>query len=181
MDSGCRRAGFRGALWASFALLGGIFCPAWSRCPKCDFLLGMGTTFVSSRWTDGITASFALELDESRWEVGAFRFANSQYLESPLYPPSTISAHPYWGFSLMRRLQLLHRGRWRLYLGFGAAYKTETDLLDATRWNFAYVLAIRHPVGDNAFLELSLRHWSNAWIREPNRGQDLLSLSVGFR
>lgn len=199
METRCRRITLSPALWAAVTLLCGICghqcCPraaadpaaplvgssAWSPCPHCDLMVGAGTTFWPWHWTDGVVAPVALEIDDSRWELGAFRFSTSQYLKSSRYPPSTLSAHPYWGFSAMRRWQVLHRSRCRLYLGFGASYKTETDLLDATRWNFAYLFAIRYTLAKSVFIELGLRHWSNAWIKEPNRGQNLVAISFGLR
>jgi len=47
-------------------------------CPRCNVLVGLGTTYRFSAWTDGIVVPLTLELDESRWELGAFRFANAQ-------------------------------------------------------------------------------------------------------
>jgi len=47
-------------------------------CPRCNVLVGLGTTYRFSAWTDGIVVPLSLELDESRWELGAFRFANAQ-------------------------------------------------------------------------------------------------------
>jgi hypothetical protein len=38
----------------------------------------LGTTYRFSARTEGIVAPLTLELDESRWELGAFRFANAQ-------------------------------------------------------------------------------------------------------
>jgi hypothetical protein len=35
----------------------------------------------------------------------------------------------------MRRWQVPHRSRGRLYLGFGANYRSEIDYLETTRWN----------------------------------------------
>ena len=29
-------------------------------------------------------------------------------------------------------------------------------------------------------LELGIRHWSNAWIKQPNVGQNIIMLSLGF-
>lgn len=80
----------------------------------------------------------------------------------------------------MRRWQILHRSRWKLYLGIGAAYRNETDLLEPIRWNFAYPVALRYALRRSTFLELSVRHWSDAWIRNPDRGQNFLILTVGF-
>ena len=46
---------------------------------------------------------------------------------------------------------------------------------------FAYLVAVRFDLDQhNQVLELGIRHWSDAWIRQPNRGQNLLTLSVGF-
>jgi hypothetical protein len=45
-----------------------------------------------------------LELDESRWELGAFRMANAQR-----YREVDHATNPYWGFTAMRRWQVLHR------------------------------------------------------------------------
>lgn len=154
---------------------------AWTRCPQCALEVGTGTTFVSSHWTDGIAVPLLLEIDRSRWEIGAYRFLTRQFLNSPAFPPSTISAQPFWAFSTMHRWQILHRSRWKLYAGLGASYQTQIDLLDATKWNFAFLLACRYSLGRHLFLEFSARHWSNAWIKMPNRGQDLVLISVGVR
>jgi hypothetical protein len=54
-----------------------------SFCPRCNVLVGLGTTYRFSAWTDGIVVPLALELDESRWELGAFRFANAQRYGTP--------------------------------------------------------------------------------------------------
>lgn len=150
-------------------------------CPRCALAVGTGTTFFGSHFTDGIVLPLLLEIDQSRWEVGVFRFLTAQYLKEPLYPPSTVSAEPYWGFSLLRRWQVLHRAHWKLFLGIGASFQTQTNLLDSTRWNFAYLLAVRYALSPKAFLELSVRHWSNAWLRLPNRGQNIVLLGVGLR
>lgn len=149
-------------------------------CPRCALLIGVGTTYWPWRWTDGIVAPVLLELDQSRWELGAFRFATPQYLKFSRFPPSTISAHPYWGFSAMRRWQVLHRSRWKVYVGFGAVYRSETDLLEPIRWNFAYLVSLRYALRQNTFLEFSVRHWSDAWIKNPDRGQNFVLLSIGL-
>ena len=154
---------------------------AWAHCPQCALEVGAGTTFFASHWTDGIAMPIFLEIDQSRWEIGAYRFLTNQFLKESGFPPSTISAPPFWAFTAMRRWQILHRARWRLYVGFGASYQTRADLLDATQWNFTYLLALRYSPDRHFFFEFSARHWSNAWIRLPNRGQDLLLMSVGFR
>ncbi len=152
----------------------------WNPCPQCDLTVGVGTTFSFSNWTDGVVLPVTLNIDDSRWEVGAFRLATAQYLdETPQYPASTLSARPEWAFDAMRRWQLLHRSWGKVYLGFGGSYKTGIDLLDS-RWNFAYLAGVRFNVGDGSILELSVRHWSNAWFREPNRGENIVMLSFGL-
>jgi hypothetical protein len=150
-------------------------------CPQCDVMVGAGATVWPWHWTDGVVLPALVELDGSRFELGAFRFATQQYLKSPGWPPYTVSAHPYWGFSAMRRWQVLHRSRFKLYLGLGVAYRSETDLLEASKWNFAYLVAVRYSLGRHVFLELGARHWSDAWIRFPNRGQNVVLITVGFR
>lgn len=151
----------------------------WNPCPGCDLLVGVGTTFKFFGWTDGVVVPVTLEIDDSRWEVGAVRFATPQYLdEQPVYPPSFRAANPQWGFDALRRWQVLHRSWGKLYLGFGGSYKTTNDQLDS-RWNFAYLAGARFSVG-GSIVELSVRHWSNAWFRAPNRGINFVMLSVGL-
>ncbi len=149
-------------------------------CEHCDLLIGVGTTFRNFDWTGGFVVPVTLEFQDSRWELGAFRFTTAQRLgNAPLV--EYRAANPYWGFTAMRRWQVLHRRWGKFYLGFGGNYRTEIDNLEATRWNFAYVAAARFDLGaHNRMLELAIRHWSDAWIRPPNRGQNLLTLSFGF-
>lgn len=150
-------------------------------CTHCDLLVGVGETTNFRHWTDGLVLPVTLELDDSRWEIGAFRIARRQFLdEYPKFPAATIAARPYWGFTAMRRWQILHRSRVRLYLGFGANYRTETDLLTATKWNFSGMIGVRFDLGRHVLLEVGLRHWSNAWIRFPDRGQNFVTVTVGF-
>jgi hypothetical protein len=96
-------------------------------------------------------------------------------------PPDYTSAAPFWGFSAMRRWQFLHRSWLRLYAGIGGSYKTEIDTLDATRLNFSYLLAARFDLGASGSLfEIAARHWSNAYIKEPNIGENFLTLSFSY-
>lgn len=150
----------------------------WTPCAHCLLLIGVGTTYYDFNWTRGLVLPLTLELDDSRWELGAFRFQTQQHSPGAEH---IVYAHPYWGFTAMRRWQVLHRGWGRLYLGFGANYRTELDYLEPTHWNFAYLIAVRFSVGrhDSSF-ELGVRHWSDAWIKKPNRGQDLVTLSYAF-
>ncbi|MGH8328012.1 MAG: acyloxyacyl hydrolase [Steroidobacteraceae bacterium] len=151
-------------------------------CGGCRLFVGAGESFSTYgiwHWTGGLVLPAILEIDDSRWELGAFRFATRQRLEERQFPADTLGAQPYWGFSAMRRWQILHRGSARLYLGFGGGYRTETDLLVGTKWTFAFLLAIRFDLGNRA-IELSARHWSNAWIRLPDRGQNFVTISFSF-
>lgn len=150
-------------------------------CASCNVLVGAGETFRFYAWTDGLVVPMTLELDQSRWELGAFRFTTGQHFAESGYPENVYAARPYWGLSAMRRWQILHRSLARLYVGVGANYRSEIDYLEETRWNFAYLLALRFDLGAHGPpLELGVRHWSNAWLKPPNRGQNLLTLSVGF-
>ncbi len=146
-----------------------------------DLLIGGGTTFSHVDWTNGLVLEGTLELYDSRWELGAYRFATSQTVPISGVPSSYHAAYPYWGFTAMRRWRVLNRRLGKLYLGFGANYRTEVDYLESTNWNFAYLLAARFDLGKTgSAVELGVRHWSDAWIRAGNRGQNLLTLSIAF-
>ena len=150
-------------------------------CEGCDVLIGVGTTFNTFAWSHGLVLPVTFELQDSRWELGAFRFATAQRAPVRALPETPRAANPYWGFTAMRRWQVLHRHWGKLYVGFGANYRNETDYLEATRWNFAYVVAVRFNLhAHDRALELAVRHWSDAWIKPPNRGQNFLTLSVVF-
>ncbi|HSZ09617.1 MAG TPA: acyloxyacyl hydrolase [Steroidobacteraceae bacterium] len=151
-------------------------------CPKCNLLIGAGETYQFWGWSHGVVLPVTLELDESRWELGAFRVATRQVAIGFGYPPPDYtSAPPFWGFSAMRRWQFLHRSWLRLYAGFGGSYKTEIDTLDSTRLNFAYLLAARFDLGAKGqLIEISTRHWSNAYIKRPNIGENFLTISYSY-
>jgi hypothetical protein len=90
-------------------------------------------------------------------------------------------ANPSWGVSLARRWQLCGRGPASGFIGCGTAYRTETDELTVTHWNFAEQLGARYRLpGDRMAAELTVRHWSNAGIRLPNRSQDFPTLTAAF-
>ena len=144
-------------------------------------MIGAGATFRTWAWTDGLVVSLALELDQSRWALSAYRFATAQQAPANAPPGTAHAADPYWGFTAMRRWQVLHRGSGRFYLGFGANYRSELDYLESTHWNFAYLVAARVDLDAHGrALELGLHHWSDAWIKPPNRGQNFLVLSLVF-
>jgi hypothetical protein len=151
-------------------------------CPKCQLLIGAGASYQFWGWSDGLVLPITLELDESRWELGAFRIATRQIAIGHGYPPPDYtSAPPFWGFSAMRRWQFLHRSWLRLYAGFGASYKTETDTLDSTRLNFSYLAAVRFDLGHSgSLIEISTRHWSNAYVKKPNIGENFLTISYSY-
>jgi Lipid A 3-O-deacylase (PagL) len=65
-------------------------------------------------------------------------------------------------------------------VGLGASYKTQTDDLNSTHVNFAEQLTVRWRVSHSVRLELAFRHWSNAGLRLPNRGQDFATLALVF-
>jgi len=144
-------------------------------------MIGAGTTFRFFAWTDGVVVPVTFELDNGRWELGAFRLATAQRFAESDHPPEARSANPYWGFTAMRRWRLLHRRWGGFYVGLGANCRTETDALIATHWNLAYLAAARFRLGSgNKVLELGVRHWSDAWIRLPDRGQNMVTLTFGF-
>jgi Lipid A 3-O-deacylase (PagL) len=151
-------------------------------CPKCKLLVGAGQTYQFWGWSDGVVLPVTLEIDESRWELGVFRVATRQIAIGHGYPPPDYtSATPFWGYSAMRRWQFLHRSWLRLYAGVGGSYKSEIDTLDATRLNFSYLLAARFDLGaSGALFEVAVRHWSNAYIKRPNIGENFLTLSFSY-
>jgi hypothetical protein len=150
-------------------------------CSQCNLMVGVGTTYFDFGLTHGLVLPVVLELDQSRWELGAFRFATDQRVDKHYGPADGLAANPYWGFTAMRRWQVLHRSWGKIYVGFGANYRNESDYLEISRWNFAYLIAVRFDVGlHGTALEVGIRHWSDAWIRRPNRGQDFATIGVVF-
>jgi Lipid A 3-O-deacylase (PagL) len=149
-------------------------------CPRCKLFLGVGGTFQFWGWSDGLVVPVTFEIDAGRWELGAFRFARTE-IAVGYGPPDKTAAEPTWGFSAMRRWQILHPAWGRVYVGFGAAYKLQTDYLSSSRANFSYLVGVRFDLGSHgALLEIATRHWSNAWIKPPNRGVNFLTASVSF-
>jgi hypothetical protein len=179
----------RGLVWRAWIpglwLVLALFCAparadgALSPC-SCQFLVGAGTTFRYWGWTEGLVIPISFQFDDSHWEIDATRFATAQVFDEENYPSSVHSAEPYWGFTVLHRWQLLHIAWSRLYVGVGANYRTETDYLVNSKWNFAFLVAERFDLPHGMVLELALNHWSDAWIRQPDRGQNLVTVSVGF-
>jgi hypothetical protein len=151
-------------------------------CNDCELFLGIGNTYHFWGDTGGLVIPATLTFDQDRYEVGVFRMTSRQTLYEEIWGKTRVLAEPYWGISATRRWRLVVRPTWRLFFGFGASYKTEEDLLNATHWNFAeqFVLRLHHPSGGGPDMEFAIRHWSNAGIRCPNRGQDFFTVTVAF-
>lgn len=146
----------------------------------CEVLVGVGGTYHYWAKTNGIVVPFIFDWGYGRYELGAFRFTNSQMVEVYNTFPPRRAAGPYWGFSASRRWRVIGRGSVGLFLGIGVNYKTETDQLNSTHWNFAEQIAVRWRISHTVGMELAFRHWSNAGIKLPNRGQDFATLTLIF-
>jgi hypothetical protein len=151
-------------------------------CAGCELFLGIGYTYHMWGETGGFVLPATLTLDRGRYEVGVFRFTSDQTLYEDLWGKSRVLAHPYWSVSTSRRWQLAARPEWRAFVGFGVSYKTEEDQLNATHWNFAEQIGVRlhHVLGAGSDMEFAFRHWSNAGLRCPNRGQDFMTVTIAF-
>jgi hypothetical protein len=154
---------------------------ALSVCEDCEFHIGVGGTYHAFKGTHGVVIPMTVTWDRSRWEFGVFRFTSSQSSADNQEHTEQLIAHPYWGASLSRRFQLVHRGPLRAFFGFGVSYKTEQDILSVTHWNFSSQLGLRLQMPRlPVVFELSSRHWSNGGVRTPNRGQDFTILTMRF-
>jgi len=151
-------------------------------CGGCEPSLGIGGTYHFWGRTGGLVLPATLTWDQGRYELGVFRFASAQTLYEDAWGKTRVLAEPYWGISASRRWALVKQPTWRLYFGFGASYKTQEDALNSTHWNFASQLAVRlhHRRGRGSDMEFTIRHWSNAGIRTPNRGQDFFTVTITF-
>ena len=141
--------------------------------------LGAGTTYQydGSKGTDLGVASWTSSQDH--YEVAAFRFFTAQTRRT------NSLAEPNWIFEASRRWRL----HWKsidhsgvdLFFGMGAAYKTKTDDLNGSHWNFAEQLGWRFPQpAHGGRVEFAIRHVSNAGLEKPNRGEDFLTLAYVF-
>jgi hypothetical protein len=149
-------------------------------CGDCEIHLGVGGTYHSFEGTGGVVIPLTVSWDRSRWEFGLFHFSEQSSDDNALNTERLV-ARPYWGTSLSRRFQLFERGPLRAIFGFGVSYRTETDILSATRFNFSSQFGLRFQSPSfPAIFELSARHWSNGGIKTPNRGQDFTILTVRF-
>jgi len=153
---------------------------AFSPCAQCEFHVGVGGTYNRFGGTEGVVIPMTVSWDRNRWEFGVFHFSEQYSSDNPENVDELV-ARPYWGASLSRRFQLIERGPLRAIFGFGVSYRTETDVLSATHWNFSSQLGLRYQSSHfPAVIELSARHWSNGGVRHPNRGQDFTILTVRF-
>lgn len=151
-----------------------------SFCDDCEFQVGLGATYHSFEATGGEVIPATMTWDRGRWEIGVFHFGEQTSADNEENVERLV-ARPYWGASLSRRFKLFERGPLRAIFGFGLSYRTETDVLSATHWNFSSQFGLRYQLSQfPAVIELSARHWSNGGVRTPNRGQDFTILTVRF-
>jgi hypothetical protein len=152
------------------------FAAAQSLCESCEVQVGLGGTYHYWGTTGGVVLPVAVTWSENRYELGFVRVTTQQTLRQPGSRNERLMAEPYWGASLSRRWQLFESGPIKGF--FGLAGKTRSDLLSATRWDFASQVGLRFRVpGNRVTGELTLRHWSNGGIRLPNHGQDFATLT----
>lgn len=152
----------------------------FSLCRSCEFHVGVGGTYHSFEGTGGVVIPMTVSWDRSRWELGLFHFSEQTSADNDENVERLV-ARPYWGASLSRRFQFFERGPLRAIFGFGVSYRTETDILSATHWNFSSQFGLRFQSPNfPAIFELSARHWSNGGVKTPNRGQDFTILTVRF-
>lgn len=149
-------------------------------CDDCEFNVGVGGTYHSFETTGGEVIPVTVTWDRGRWEFGVFHFSEQTSADNEENAERLV-ARPYWGASMSRRFKLYEHGPLRAIFGFGLSYRTETDVLSATHWNFSSQLGLRFKSPQfPAIFELSARHWSNGGVRTPNRGQDFTILTVRF-
>jgi hypothetical protein len=151
----------------------------WSGVLDGHLTVGAGMTYQydGSKGTDlGVTTWTS---SQDHYEVAAFRFLSAQTRRGdPL-------AEPNWIFEASRRWrlhwELIDHSGMDLFFGMGAAYKTKTDALNGSNWNFAEQLGWRLPQPvHGGRVEFAIRHVSNAGIKKPNRGEDFLTLAYVF-
>jgi hypothetical protein len=140
----------------------------------------MGGTYHAFESTGGDVIPITMTWAGGRWELGVFHFSEQVSTDNGEHVDSVV-ARPYWGASVSRRFGLYERGPLRALFGFGLSYRTETDVLSATHWNFSSQLGVQYQSAEfPATFELSARHWSNGGVRTPNRGQDFTILMIRF-
>jgi len=151
-----------------------------SFCNECEFQVGLGGTYHSFESTGGDVIPVTMTWAGGRWELGVFHFSEQVSADND-EAAERVVARPYWGASISRRFELYERGPLRALFGFGLSYRTETDVLSATHWNFSSQFGLQYQSPEfPATFELSARHWSNGGVRTPNRGQDFTILMIRF-
>ena len=152
-----------------------------SFCDRCELHVGAGATYHFWSSTGGVVIPVTLTTEGERYEFGVFRMSTQQSFYDDRERAQRVTARPYWGVSASRRWSVIRRPSWRLYCGFGISYKTESDDLSVTHWNFASQLGARIALRQSgSSVDVTVRHWSNAGIRLPNRGQDFFTVSYSF-
>ncbi len=162
-------------------LLAGVSARAWADgggfCSSCELQLGGGATFHYWSWSHSPVVPIVFTLDGDRYEIGAFRMVRSQNFYDDTFLYHVTFAQPYWGFSAMRRIELLRHPHWRVLLGLGFSYKTAADTLSASHWNFAEMVGLRFTPARGFNIDVLGRHWSNAGLKLPNHGQDFVTVT----
>ena len=151
----------------------------WSRVLDGHWAWGVGTTYQydGSKGTDMGAATWTSSADH--YELAAFRFLSAQTRRGDAL------SEPNWVFEASRRWRLhwklIEHSGMDLFFGMGAAYKTKTDYLNGSNWNFAEQLGWRFPKQPSGGrVEFAIRHVSNAGLKKPNRGEDFLTLAYVF-
>ena len=145
-------------------------------CSSCELQLGVGAAYHYWGYNHSLVVPIALNFDHDRWELAAFRFTSTQHYFVQAFNYDVLWASPYWGASLTRRLELVKLQHWRLYIGLGAAYKSQENRQIASLWNFSEQVGMRYIPAPGYAIDLTWRHWSNAGIKLPNHGQDFGTL-----
>jgi hypothetical protein len=174
-------ARINGALFL-FLLVGAAFAPRYANaqfCASCEVQVGVGGTYHFWATTGSLVLPVTVQLQDGRYEVGVFRFTNTQLIPAPGTHRERLMADPYWGVSLSRRWRIFEHGPVKGFFGFGLAGRSESDQLSSTRWDFASQLGLRIRLpGDRVGGEITMRHWSNGGIKLPNHGQDFATLTI---
>ena len=171
MRSGCA------VLVAALAALVAPRARADDFCASCEVQLGVGTTWHFLGYNNSLVIPVAFNFDHERWELAAFRFPSTQHYYDTTFSYEILWAKPYWGASLTRRVEFFKHEHWRVFLGLGAAYKTQENRQISSLWNFSEQAGLRLTPAPGYALELTWRHWSNAGLKLPNHGQDLATLT----
>jgi hypothetical protein len=148
-----------------------------------SFTLGYGRTFNFYYMLSGAVVPATLTWSCDRYELGVFWF-HSQ--DQNVFGVPIVVARKDLATSLSRRWYLHRWDETGVFIGLGASYRTlagpsEGNALNGSHLNFAGQLGVRWTGGDHRpGLELSIRHFSNAGIVRPNKGQNFVDLALVF-